>query len=311
VGVQTLSGTGACRVAGEFFARFLPKGTTIYVSDPTWGNHIPIMELSGLEVKRYRYLNRKTNGLDLQGYLEDIESAPAGSIFLLHACAHNPTGVDPSKEQWAQISAAILAKGHHVLMDCAYQGFASGDAEYDAGSIRQFVADGHSMLLAQSFAKNFGLYGERVGTLSVVCADTEQAERVLSQLKLIIRPMYSSPPIHGALIVNEVLGDDALRSQYYGECADMASRILKMRALLKEGLAAAGSTHNWDHVTEQIGMFAFTGMDAAMCDELTEKYNIFLTRDGRVSMAGINGDNVGYVAGAIHDVTDGKAIGAA
>jgi len=311
IGVQTLSGTGACRIAGEFFARFLPKDTTIYVSDPTWGNHIPIMELSGLTVKRYRYLNRQTNSLDLKGYLEDIEAAPAGSIFLLHACAHNPTGVDPTSDEWSQISAAILAGGHHVLMDCAYQGFASGDAEFDAGAIRKFVDEGHSMLLAQSFAKNFGLYGERVGTLSVVCADAEQAERVASQLKLIIRPMYSSPPIHGALIVKEVLADDALRAQYYGECKDMANRILRMRALLKEQLVSAGSSHNWDHVTEQIGMFAFTGMSAAMCDELTEKYNIFLTRDGRISMAGINDGNVGYVAGAIHDVTDGKSIGTA
>jgi len=166
------------------------------------------------------------------------------------------------------------------------------------------------MLLAQSFAKNFGLYGERVGTLSVVCSGDEQASKVLSQLKLIIRPMYSSPPIHGALIVETVLSDDILRAQYYGECKAMAQRILKMRALLKTGLVDAGSTHDWEHVTDQIGMFAFTGMSAEMCDELTDNYNIFLTRDGRISMAGINDDNVAYVAGAIHDVTDGKKLGA-
>ena len=171
-GVQTLSGTGACRIAGEFYARFLPEGTAVYVSDPTWGNHIPIMELAGLEVRRYRYLNRATNGLDYEGYLADIEAAPAGSVFLLHACAHNPTGVDPTPDQWRQISRTILDKGHHVLLDCAYQGFASGDAEADAFAIRLFLDEGHSLLLAQSFAKNFGLYGERVGTLSVAYIHT-------------------------------------------------------------------------------------------------------------------------------------------
>lgn len=310
-GVQTLSGTGACRIAGEFYARFLPAGTAVYVSDPTWGNHIPIMQLAGLEVRRYRYLNRKSNSLDLEGYLADIADAPSGSVFLLHACAHNPTGVDPSAEQWRQISDAILAKGHHVLMDCAYQGFASGDAEADALAIRTFLDAGHSLLLAQSFAKNFGLYGERVGTLSVACADAGQAAKVLSQLKLIIRPMYSSPPIHGALIVSEVLGDEPLRTQYYAECAAMAERIGAMRKTLRTELEAAGSTHDWSHVTDQIGMFAFTGMDAGMCDELTATHHIFLTRDGRISVAGLNADNVAYVAKAIHEVTDGKTLGAA
>jgi len=309
-GVQTLSGTGACRIAGEFYARFLPEGTAVYVSDPTWGNHIPIMELAGLEVKRYRYLNRATNGLDYEGYLADIEAAPAGSVFLLHACAHNPTGVDPTPEQWRKISRTILNKGHHVLLDCAYQGFASGDAEADAFAIRLFLDEGHSLLLAQSFAKNFGLYGERVGTLSVACADADAAARVLSQLKLIVRPMYSSPPLHGALIVDEVLGDEQLREQYYAECAAMAERIGEMRRRLKDELVAAGSTHDWTHVTDQIGMFAFTGMDAAMCDELTEVHGIFLTRDGRISIAGCNSGNIASIAKAIHSVTDGKKLGA-
>jgi len=308
-GVQTLSGTGACRIAGEFYARFLPEGTACYVSDPTWGNHIPIMQLSGLEVRKYRYLDRATNGLDYDGFLADIEAAPDRSVFLLHACAHNPTGVDPSREQWRAISDAILRKGHHVLLDCAYQGFASGDAEADAFAIRLFLDEGHSLLLAQSFAKNFGLYGERVGTLSVVCPDSSSAARVLSQLKLIVRPMYSSPPIHGALIVNEVLSDPVLREQYYAECAAMADRIGSMRQQLCDELKAAGSTHDWSHVTAQIGMFAFTGMSAEMCNELTDQHAIYLTKDGRISIAGLNSDNVGAIAKAIHEVTDGKPMG--
>jgi len=308
-GVQTLSGTGACRIAGEFYSRFLPKDTAIYVSDPTWGNHIPIMELAGLEVRRYTYLDRASNTLDFDGVIRDIDAAPSGSIFLLHACAHNPTGVDPTKDQWKLISKKILARGHHVLMDCAYQGFASGNAEQDAFAIRLFVADGHSLLLAQSFAKNFGLYGERVGTLSVLCDTKEDAARVLSQLKLIIRPMYSSPPIHGALIVKEVLADAALSEQYYGECAAMAQRIGAMRQQLRDEIEEAGSTHDWSHVTQQIGMFAFTGMDVATCDALTAVHEIYLTRDGRISIAGLNAGNVATVAKAIHAVTEGKVLG--
>ena len=307
---QTLSGTGACRIAGEFYKRYLPEGTAVYLPDPTWGNHVAIMQEAGLEVKRYRYCDRKTCGLDCAGLLDDIAKAPDGSIFLLHACAHNPTGVDPSEAQWDEISAAILKKGHHVLLDCAYQGFASGDAEKDAFAIRKFLKDGHSLLLAQSFAKNFGLYGERVGSLSVACKDKEECGRVLSQIKRIIRPMYSSPPIHGALIVNEVLSDEALSKQYYKECTQMADRILKMRSLLREAIEAQGSEHNWERITDQIGMFAFTGMSKAMCDELTDEHAIFLTKDGRISIAGLNEDNVATVARAIHKVTHGKPIGA-
>lgn len=307
--VQTLSGTGACRIAGEFYKRYLPQGTKVYLPDPTWGNHVQIMKEAGLEVARYRYCDRSDCTLDQAGLLADIGSAPDGSIFLLHACAHNPTGVDPSAAQWDEISAALLKKGHHVMLDCAYQGFASGDAEADAFAIRKMLADGHSLLLAQSFAKNFGLYGERVGSLSVVCADKEESGRVLSQLKRIIRPMYSSPPIHGALIVNEVLSDEALSKQYYEECAQMAKRILRMRAVLRSALEKAGSTHDWQRITDQIGMFAYTGMTGAMCDALIAEHSIFLTRDGRISLAGINDDNVDAVATAIHAVTKGQELG--
>jgi len=307
--VQTLSGTGACRIAGEFYRRFLPEGTEIYLPNPTWGNHVQIMQEAGLGVKRYRYCERSSCTLDLAGLLEDIQAAPEGSIFLLHACAHNPTGVDPSEAQWEEISQALLTRQHHVMLDCAYQGFASGDAERDSFSIRKMLADGHSLLLAQSFAKNFGLYGERVGSLSVACADRAEAQRVLSQLKRLIRPMYSSPPIHGALIVSEVLGDEQLSAQYYEECAQMAARILTMRTLLRERLEAAGSEHDWQRITDQIGMFAYTGMTGEMCDALTSEHDIFLTRDGRISLAGINEGNVDTVANAIHAVTKGQTLG--
>ena len=165
--IQTLSGTGACRAAGVFLERF-SSADTVYVSAPTWGNHIPIFEEAGLAVKRYRYFDAATNGLDFAGMLADVEAAPDGSVFLLHACAHNPTGVDPTAAQWAELSQQLLRKRHVVFFDSAYQGFASGDADRDAAAVRRFVADGHELLLAQSYAKNFGLYGERVGALSQV-----------------------------------------------------------------------------------------------------------------------------------------------
>ena len=307
-GVQALSGTGACRVGGSFLAKFLPPNTKIYIPDPTWGNHIAIFNTAGLDVQRYRYYDRATNGLDFEGMKADLNDAPTGSVVLLHACAHNPTGCDPSHDQWKELSDLIMEKKLHVFFDSAYQGFASGDAEADAFALRYFVDKGHKVLLAQSFAKNFGLYGERCGTLSFVCGNSEEKEAVMSQLKLIIRAMYSSPPIHGASIVKTVLGDEDLGKQYYEECALMANRIGDMRKLLVEKLKEKGSTHDWSHVTNQIGMFAFTGMSKEMCDELTEKYFIFLTKDGRISLAGLNEGNVEYVANAVHAVTDGKSL---
>lgn len=272
------------------------------------GNHWKIFEECGLETKPYRYYDRSTNGLDLKGLLDDLNNAESGSIILLHACAHNPTGCDPSMDDWKQITDILEKKKHVAFFDSAYQGFASGDAERDAAAFRYVVKRGLPVLLAQSFAKNFGLYGERCGTFSVVCGDATQRERVLSQLRCIIRPMYSSPPRHGSSIVKTVLSNDMLKAQYYTECEGMAARITDMRTKLVQKLAAVGSKHDWSHVTGQIGMFAFTGMSQAMCDELTSKYFIYLTRDGRISIAGLNDSNLEYVAKAIHDVTDGKSI---
>jgi len=312
-GVQSLSGTGACRLGGHFFSKFAPKPAgldkvPIYVPSPTWGNHIKIFGEAGMDVRRYRYYDSKTNRLDYDGLIEDLKDAPDGSVILLHACAHNPTGCDPTMDQWNDISKVILSKSHHVFFDSAYQGFASGDAEADAAALRFFVSEGHNVVLAQSFAKNFGLYGERTGTLSVVCNSAEEKLAVMSQLKLIIRPMYSSPPIHGSSIVKTVLTDDNLTTEYYSNCREMADRIKSMRGKLVETLKSVGSTHDWSHVTEQIGMFAFTGMSSDMCDELTSKHSIFLTRDGRISLAGLNDGNLEYVAKAIHSVSDGKSI---
>ncbi|KAK7264379.1 hypothetical protein RJT34_31988 [Clitoria ternatea] len=300
--VQALSGTGACRLFAAFQQRFHPN-TQIYIPVPTWANHHNIWRDAGVPMKTFRYYYPETRGLDFAGLMDDIKNAPDGSFFLLHACAHNPTGVDPSEEQWREISSLIKAKGHFPFFDMAYQGFASGDPERDAKAIRIFLEDGHLLGLAQSYAKNMGLYGQRVGCLSLLCEDEKQAVAVKSQLQLIARPMYSNPPLHGALVVSTVLGDPELKKLWLNEVKVMADRIIGMRTTLRENLEKRGSPLPWQHITNQIGMFCYSGMTPEQVDRLTDEFHIYMTRNGRISMAGLNTSNVGYVADAIHEVT--------
>lgn len=300
---QVLSGTGGGRLAFEFYARFIGKNVPIYMPDPTWANHLPMAKDAGLALATYRYYDKKTLGLDFAGMCEDIKAAKDGSIFMLHACAHNPTGVDPTIEQWKEISHLCKTKNHMLFVDMAYQGFASGDADKDAAGLRILIDDGHDLMLAQSFAKNFGLYGERVGCFSAVGATTEEADRLMSQIKILIRPMYSNPPINGARIVATVLDDPTLNKQWFAECKGMADRIIDMRVALKDGLAKAGSTRNWEHVTSQIGMFTFSGMTPEQVEKLRTEYHIYMTKNGRISMAGVTSKNVQYLAESMHAVT--------
>ena len=300
-GVQALSGTGGLRVFGELIRRHGHKH--IYVPTPTWGNHIPIFTNAGLEVRKYRYYNDTDSSLDFQGMMEDLANMPAGSCVLLHACAHNPTGMDPTLEQWKQISETMLHKQLFPFFDAAYQGFASGDADKDAAALRMFVNDGHLMATIQSFSKNFGLYGHRVGALSVVGSNEDEAKRVVSQMKLVIRPMYSNPPRHGARIVSEILSDPQLSQDFKDQCAGMANRINSMRSKLTESLEQAGSERSWEHINKQIGMFAYSGLNKDQVMEMRNKHHIYCTLDGRISMAGVTNGNVDYIAAAIHDVS--------
>jgi len=299
---QSISGTGALRIGGEFLNRFYPGAKTIYIPTPSWANHNAVFKDSGLEVKKYRYYNKETIGLDFEGMIEDMKNAPDGSIFLLHACAHNPTGIDPTEEQWKNISDAVKAKSHYAFFDMAYQGFASGDTDRDAFPLRHFVKEGHNISLCQSFAKNMGLYGERVGAFSIVCEDAAEKKRVDSQLKILVRPLYSNPPVHGARIASTVLNDPELNKQWLGEVKGMADRIITMRALLKENLIKLGSKHNWDHITNQIGMFAYTGLKPEQMDALAKEHSVYATKDGRISVAGITSDNVQRLAESIYKV---------
>jgi aspartate aminotransferase, mitochondrial len=291
------------RLGLEFIKKHFKGPKDIWVPTPTWGNHPQICNHLGLEVKKYRYFDSNTNGFDLAGAIEDISKIPAGSIVLLHACAHNPTGVDPRPEEWQKLSQVIKDKGLFPFFDMAYQGFATGNVDNDANAVRSFVKDGHQVILAQSFAKNMGLYGERVGALTFVCDNKDIAAKVMSQVKILVRVMYSNPPINGARIVTEVLTDPELRKEWLSDVKLMADRIISMRTQLRSNIEKAGNKRSWQHITDQIGMFCFTGLKPEEVERLTKDYHIYLTKDGRISVAGISSGNVEYVADAIHKVT--------
>lgn len=293
---QSISGTGALRIGGEFLARWYPHGKTIYVPSPTWANHGAVFRDSGLEVKSYRYYDQKTISLDIDGLLDDLSSIPKKSMVLLHACAHNPTGVDPTPDQWKMIAEVMKKNELFPFFDMAYQGFASGDADKDAFALRYFVEQDFELVLAQSFAKNMGLYGERVGAFSLVTASPEEKKRVDSQIKIVVRPLYSNPPVHGARIASEIMGDEKLNAQWLGEVKGMADRIIAMRSLLRENLEKLGSSRSWTHITSQIGMFCYSGLTPEQVDDLRFKHSVYLTRDGRISMAGVTTKNVTYVS---------------
>ncbi|XP_060534385.1 aspartate aminotransferase, mitochondrial-like isoform X2 [Cylas formicarius] len=301
--VQGLSGTGSLRMGAAFLASFFPGPKVVYLPNPTWANHTPIFKHSGLDLKTYKYYDPNSCSLDFCGMMEDISNIPQKSIILLHAIAHNPTGVDPSQEQWMEISEAIKKKNLLVFFDMAYQGFVSGDLDADAASVRLFIDECHPILLAQSFAKNMGLYGERAGAFTVITDSKEETARVLSQLKILIRAMYSNPPVHGARIVAEILKSPELTCQWKDELKGMADRIMAMRKKLKQGLEKEGSTRNWDHITNQRGMFCFTGLKPEQVKKLTAEFSIYLTMNGRISIAGVGSKNVDYLAHAIHQVS--------
>ncbi|PPQ83340.1 hypothetical protein CVT25_003979 [Psilocybe cyanescens] len=314
VSVQTISGTGANHLGALFLSKFYKWNgpARIYLSNPTWdaerwlANHHAIFRNVGIEPVEYAYYDPKTIGLDFDGFIDALKTAPERSVFLLHACAHNPTGVDPTTEQWKAIAEVIAAKKHYTFFDCAYQGFASGDLDKDAWAVRYFVELGLPLLVCQSFAKNAGLYGERVGALHLVSPNTETANRVKSQLSVLQRSEISNPPSHGARLVSLILNDARLFEEWKRDIETMAGRIIEMRRelhrLLTEKLHTPG---NWDHIVNQIGMFSFTGINPAQSKALVEKGHIYLTGNGRISMAGLNTHNIEYFGSQLDAVVRG------
>ncbi|KAF7306974.1 Aspartate aminotransferase [Mycena indigotica] len=304
---QSISGTGALRIGAAFLARHYPHSKVVYLPNPSWGNHTPIFRDSGFEVRKYSYFDPTTIGLNFKALKEDLANAPEHSVVLLHACAHNPTGVDPTQEQWAEISDICKERKLFPFFDMAYQGFASGSTSRDAFAVRYFVSQGHQISLCQSFAKNMGLYGERVGEFSLVTSDPEEKARVDSQLKIIIRPMYSNPPLHGARIANTILSTPELYAQWESEVKSMADRIISMREelynILSKDLKTPGE---WGHIKSQIGMFSFTGLKKEQTVALAQKAHVYMTADGRISMAGLNSNNIGYFAESVDGAVRGN-----
>ncbi|KAJ8729207.1 hypothetical protein PYW08_000788 [Mythimna loreyi] len=301
--VQSLSGTGALRLGLEFVTKHYGGVKELWLPNPTWGNHPQICNMISLPHKKYRYYDPKTHGFDLNGACEDITKMPEGSIILLHACAHNPTGVDPKPEEWKQLSQVIKDQKVLPFFDMAYQGFATGNVDNDAFAVRLFEKEGHHIMLAQSFAKNMGLYGERVGALTFLCPDQETAAKMMSQVKIMIRTIYSNPAINGARIVSEILNNPELNQMWLSDVKEMADRIISMRKELRDGIEGRGNPQKWNHITDQIGMFCYTGLKPNQVERLTKEFHIYLTKDGRISVAGISSKNVDYVAEAIHKVT--------
>ncbi|KAJ3370648.1 Aspartate aminotransferase, cytoplasmic [Allomyces arbusculus] len=296
IAVQTISGTGAVRLGADFLARFRGTQTKVLLSNPTWANHKAIFNDAGFkDVADYTYYHPATRGLDLEGMLRDLREAPEGSIVVLHACAHNPTGVDPTPAQWNTIADVMIAKKHFAFFDCAYQGFASGDLDRDATAVRYF-ATRTELFVAQSFAKNFGLYNERTGALTVVTKSPETAQAVKSQLAKLSRAAISNPPAFGARIVSTVLNDAVLYAEWVENLKTMSGRIQSMRTKLFDALQKLGTPGSWQHILDQIGMFTFTGLNAAQSQAMGTKFHIYMTNNGRISMAGLTSSNVEYFA---------------
>lgn len=302
--VQSISGTGSIRVGMEFLKNFYPiKDAEVYTPDPTWPIHRTIQERVGYKCNQYRYYDRQKKNLDFGGMHEDLANAKDGSIVFVHVCAHNPTGQDPSKSQWKDLLNLTKKKNHMIFFDSAYQGFASGDLEEDSYGFRLFADNYNNIMLSQSFAKNFGLYGERVGALSIVTESKEEKNLATARMKQMARNLYSNPPIHGARLVDIVLSDPELTKMWHQDLKDMSSRMQEMRFALVQKMKDLKNPHNWSHMSDQIGMFAYTGLNKDMVNTLREDSHIYMTMDGRISVAGLNSGNIDYVAEAFHNVT--------
>ncbi len=300
--VQALGGTGALRVGADFLQQLAPT-VPVAISDPTWANHHGVFARAGFEVVTYPYFDATRNALDLEGMLHALAQLPRGAVVVLHACCHNPTGVDPTPEQWQRIIQVL--KQHELMpfVDVAYQGFAES-LHADTAPLRRMVDAGLALCAAHSFSKSFSLYGERVGALSVVATDADEARRVRSQLKRIIRATYSNPPTHGAALVTAVLESDALRALWHEELDGMRLRIRQMRDGLVEHLQAAGASGDFEFIRRQRGMFSFSGLNRAQVQRLREEFAIYVVGSGRICVAALNESNLEHVAQAVAAVSD-------
>lgn len=300
--IQALGGTGGLKVGADFLKRLYP-GAKVAISDPSWENHRALFEGAGFEVLTYPYYDAQSHGVRFEAMLAELQRLPADTIVVLHACCHNPTGVDLSPEQWQQVVKVMQTTRLIPFLDMAYQGFGDG-LQPDSYAVRQFLDAGLTFFVSTSFSKSFSLYGERVGALSAVAATKDEADRVLSQLKRVIRSNYSNPPTHGAQVVTAVLTSPALRAMWEEELAQMRDRIKTMRIALVQKLKAKGVKRDFGFITRQRGMFSYSGLDAAAVDRLAREFSIYAVRSGRICVAALNSKNIDYVVDAIAKVVD-------
>jgi len=300
VTVQSLGGTGGLRVGADFLRRTAPKAE-LWISDPSWENHRAVFENAGFKVNTYPYYDAKTRSVDFDGMLGALKSMPAGDVVLLHACCHNPTGVDLSETQWAGVAEAVVARGLVPFLDIAYQGFGD-DLDADGSAVRRFAEAGVPLFVANSFSKSFSLYGERVGSLNVVAGTRDEAARVLSQIKRVVRANYSNPPTHGGQIVATVLTTPELRALWEQELAQMRERIKAMRKLLVEKIHARVPGADFSFVTRQRGMFSYSGLTKEQVVRMREEFAVYAIESGRICVAALNTKNVDYSADAVAKV---------
>lgn len=300
VTAQSPGGTGALRVAADFVSRMFPDAT-VWLSDPTWPNHPSIFQAAGLAVKNYPYFDATNNGVNIEALLATLKTIPAGDLIVLHGCCHNPTGADLQREEWQQIAALVAERKILPLLDFAYQGFGEGLAD-DAVGMRTICDTVPETLIASSFSKNFGLYNERIGALTLVANDADAAQTALGHLKLAIRANYSNPPAHGAAIVTTVLGDPALRTQWETEVADMRDRINSMRHLFVETLNEKGVDRDFSFIARQRGMFSYSGLKPEHVKALRENHGVYIVGSGRINVAGMTEANMDYLCSAIADI---------
>ena len=298
--VQGIGGTGGLKIGADFLKKISPNAK-VMISDPSWENHRALFTHAGFQVDSYAYYDAEKRGVNFEGMLASLNAAAAGSIVVLHACCHNPTGYDITSAQWDQVIAAVKAKSLTPYLDMAYQGFGHGIQE-DGAVIGKFVAAGLNFLVSTSFSKSFSLYGERVGALSVVCSDKEECGRVLSQLKIVIRTNYSNPPIHGGAVVAAVLANPEWRATWEKELGEMRVRIKAMRQKLVDGLKAAGVKQDMSFITTQIGMFSYSGLNKDQMVRLRSEFGVYGTDTGRMCVAALNSKNIEYVCQAIAKV---------
>ena len=298
--VQAIGGTGGLKIGADFLKKVSPNAKVL-ISDPSWENHRALFTNAGFEVDTYAYYDAAKRGVDFEGYLASLNAAAPGTIIVLHACCHNPTGYDITPAQWDQVIASIKAKELTPFLDMAYQGFGYGISE-DGAVIKKFVAAGLNFLVSTSFSKSFSLYGERVGGLSVLCKDKEETSRVLSQLKIVIRTNYSNPPTHGGAVVAAVLGNPELRALWEKELGEMRVRIKAMRQKLVDGLKAAGVKQDMSFITSQIGMFSYSGLTKDQMVRLRDEFGVYGTDTGRMCVAALNSKNIDYVCASIAKV---------